>query len=86
MPQSKWFSGGQYNCEVIAEIHALKFYKGNCSVSFSFLFVVKMSTFLLRKILNIIILYIYMHLIVCVFFYMKRLFKTPAISSVKLLP
>lgn len=44
MPQSKWFSGGQYNCEVIAEIHALKFYKGNCSVSFSFLFVVKMST------------------------------------------
>lgn len=74
------------NIIVIAEIHALKFYKGNCSVSFSFLFVVKMSTFLLRKILNIIILYIYMHLIVCVFFYMKRLFKTPAISSIKLLP
>lgn len=71
MPQSKWFSGGQYNCEVIAEIHALKFYKGNCSVSFSFLFVVKMSTFLLRKILNIIILYIYALNCLCLFLYEK---------------
>lgn len=71
MPQSKWFSGGQYNCEVIAEIHALKFYKGNCSVSFSFLFVVKMSTFLLRKILNIIILYIYALNCLCFFLYEK---------------
>lgn len=57
------------NIIVIAEIHALKFYKGNCSVSFSFLFVVKMSTFLLRKILNIIILYIYALNCLCFFLY-----------------